>query len=68
MNSNSFPLNSSAIQCFRSLKEEICKASLAAFDENAPLLVETDASATSLAATLSMHEEIMQKLKKEGKY
>ena len=55
LNSESFPLDSSAIQCLESLKEEICKSFVASFDENAPLQVETDASNTSLAATLSQH-------------
>lgn len=55
VNSKSFPFDSTAIQCLESLKEEICKSSVASFDENAPLQVETDASGTSLAATLSQH-------------
>lgn len=53
LNSKCFPLDSKAIQCFESLKKDINKASVAAFDETLPLQVETDASATALAATLS---------------
>lgn len=53
LQANTFPLNYSAAQSFEALKAEICRASVAAFDEDLPLQVETDASATSLAATLS---------------
>lgn len=53
LGSKSFPLNCMAVQCFESLKKDICNASAAAFAETLPLQVETDASATSLAATLS---------------
>lgn len=53
LHSDSFPLCSEAIQCFRALKEEISKASVYAFDETLPLQIETDASSVSIAATLS---------------
>lgn len=52
LNSKTFPLGSEAVRCFNSLKEDIARASVAALDENLPLEVETDASATSIAATL----------------
>lgn len=49
----SLPLGPEAIKCFESLKRDICKASVAAFDETLPLQIETDASSVSIAATLS---------------
>ncbi|XP_045104382.1 uncharacterized protein LOC123499915 [Portunus trituberculatus] len=48
-----FPLDSVACQCLHDLKEDVCRASVAALDENVPMEIESDASATSLAATLS---------------
>ena len=53
LNNTSFPLSPEAIKCFEALKADICKASVAAFDESLPLQIETDASAVSIAATLS---------------
>ena len=51
--SKSFPLGEEAVQSFNSLREDICRASVAAVDETLPFEVETDASASALAATLS---------------
>ena len=48
-----FPLDSVACQCLHDLKEDICRAFVAALDENVPIEIESDASATSLAAILS---------------
>ena len=48
-----FPLDSVACQCLHDIKEDVCRASVAALDENVPMEIESDASATSLAATLS---------------
>ena len=53
LNNTSFPLSPEAIKCFEALKADICKASVAAFDESLPLQIETHASAVSIAATLS---------------
>ena len=53
LNSQFFPLDSNAVECFESLKREIAEASVAAFDEYLPLQIETDASSVSIAATLS---------------
>ena len=44
---------SQASECLDSLKKDICRASLAAWDESLPLDIETDASDTSVSATLS---------------
>lgn len=51
----SFPAGPEAKACFDTLKEDICEASVAALDDRLPLEVETDASATTLAATLSQN-------------
>lgn len=48
-----FPLNKRQVECFQLLKDDICKASVFIFDETLPLDVETDASDTAVAATLS---------------
>ena len=48
-----FPINSEAARCLDSLKDDIGRPSLAAWDEDPPLEVETDASDNSLGATLS---------------
>ena len=50
--SKSFPLGEEAVQSFNALREDICHASVAAVDETLPFQVETDASASVLAATL----------------
>lgn len=55
LNSKTFPLGFEEVQCFNSMKEDIARASVVALDENLPLEMETDASATSIAATLSQH-------------
>lgn len=47
------PLNYEAINMFKSLKEEICRASTGAIVDEAPFTVETDASQFAIAATLS---------------
>ena len=53
LHSTTFPLGPEAIRCFESLKEDIAQASVAALDDYLPLEVETDASGTSIAGTLS---------------
>lgn len=53
LNFKSFPLNKEAIHRFENLKRVICNSCLTNFNDNLPMQVETDASATSLAATLS---------------
>ena len=49
----SFPLDLESIKTFENFKEEIEKASLHSVDEKIPLVVETDASDTTIAATLN---------------
>ena len=48
---NSFPLDSESIKTFKNFKEEIEKVLLHSVDEKIPLVVETDASDTAIAAT-----------------
>ena len=50
---NSFPLDLESIKTFENFKEEIEKALLHSVDEKIPLVVETDASDTAIAATLN---------------
>ena len=50
---NSFPLDPESIKTFENFKEEIEKALLHSVDEKIPLVVETDASDTAIAATLN---------------
>ncbi|GAB1598560.1 hypothetical protein Ahia01_000133100, partial [Argonauta hians] len=50
---DSFPLEQNAVKAFNDLKEEIKGALLHSIDENVPLVVETDASDTAVAATLN---------------
>jgi hypothetical protein len=50
---SSFPLSEEALASFQELKQDIEKASLASIDNDAPFCVETDASETTIAATLS---------------
>ena len=50
---NSFPLDSESIRTFKNFKEEIEKALLHSVDKKIPLVVETDASDTAIAATLN---------------
>ena len=48
-----FPLDSESIKTFENFKEEIEKTLLLSVDEKIPLVVETDASDTAIAATLN---------------
>ena len=50
---NSFPLDSESIKTFENFKEVIEKTLLHSVDEKIPLIVETDASDTVIAATLN---------------
>ena len=50
---NSFPLDSESIKTFENFKKGIEKALLHSVDEKIPLVVETDASDTAIAATLN---------------
>ena len=49
----SFPLSFEAVKDFESLKQDIANASLQAIDENAPFVVECDASDMAISATLN---------------
>ena len=49
----SFPLSFEAVKDFESLKQDIANASLQAIDENAPFVVECDASDVAISATLN---------------
>ena len=49
----SFPLSFEAVKDFKSLKQDIANASLQAIDENAPFVVECDASDMAISATLN---------------
>ncbi|XP_054266993.1 uncharacterized protein LOC128989150 [Macrosteles quadrilineatus] len=49
----SFPVGSKEILAFKTLKEEIANSSMSAVEENIPFTVETDASESAIAATLS---------------
>ena len=51
----SFPLKDEALASFSSLKSELINVSLAAIDENAPFVVETDASNIAVSATLNQN-------------
>ena len=51
---NSFSLDPESIKTFENFKEEIEKALLRSVDEKIPLVVETDASDTAIAATLNL--------------
>lgn len=53
---SSFPIAKELEELFRSIKEEICQASVAAIMDDAPFKIETDASATAIAACLSQNE------------
>ena len=50
---SNFPLGKEAIASFNKLKELISKSAVVSIDENIPFLVETDASDSAIAATLS---------------
>jgi transposase InsO family protein len=52
---NSFPMSDKSLRIFSDIKEDICSASLAAFDECLPVEVETDASNTSIAGCMSQN-------------
>ena len=49
----SFPLSFEPVKDFESLKQDIANASLQAIDENAPFVVECDASDVAISATLN---------------
>lgn len=49
----SFPLSEKALSAFQKLKKDIENASVACIDNDVPFCVETDASDTTIAATLS---------------
>ena len=53
LNSRNFPLPSEAISAFQELKDSIVKSAVSAIEENEPFTVETDASESAIAATLS---------------
>lgn len=53
LNVSSFPLAIDARRVFQKLKDEICSASLCAIKDDLPFRIETDASGSALAATLS---------------
>ena len=55
LNENKFPMSVESLDAFSDLKNEICSAALAAFDEDQPICIETDASATSIAGCLSQN-------------
>lgn len=48
-----FPMSSTAATALEKLKEEISRASLSAIDDKIPFVVETDASADAIAASLT---------------
>ena len=50
---SSFPMTKTALEAFNRLKHNISQASLHAIDDSAPFVVETDASAGALAASLT---------------
>ena len=50
---DTFPMSAAAEIALRQLKEEISQASLVAIDDNIPFVVETDASAEAIAASLT---------------
>ena len=50
-----FPLSDSAIRVFQNLKRDIANSAIAAIDPSAPLVVETDASDSAIAASLRQH-------------
>ena len=50
-----FPMCNESLNAFSDMKNEICSAALAAFDEDQPICIETDASATSIAGCLSQN-------------
>ena len=50
-----FPLSNSAIRAFQNLKQDIAKSANAAINPSAPLVVETDASDSAIAASLRQH-------------
>lgn len=47
-----FPLSDSAIRAFQNLKRDIANSAIAAINPSAPLVVETDASDSAIAASL----------------
>ncbi|CAE1272686.1 unnamed protein product [Acanthosepion pharaonis] len=55
LNISSFPIAEELKSQFQAIKDEICKASVAAIEDEIPFTIETDASATALAACLSQN-------------
>ena len=52
MQTNSFPLSSTAVEAFKNLKSDIAKSAVTTIDPTIPLVVETDASDCAIAASL----------------
>ena len=50
-----FPLSDSAIRAFQNLKRDIANSAIAAINPSAPLIVETNASDSAIAASLRQH-------------
>ena len=55
LNTNSLPLSPESILAFESLKKEIASATVQSIDEDIPFVVESDASDSSIAATLNQN-------------
>ena len=55
MHCNAFPLNNEAVIAFKTLKNDLCNASLGSIQDGVPYDVETDASDFALAAVLSQY-------------
>ena len=53
--SRTFPLSDSAIRAFQNLKRDIANYGIAAINPSPPLVVETDASDSAIAASLRQH-------------
>nr|VZI04387.1 unnamed protein product [Spirometra erinaceieuropaei] len=50
-----FPLSLEVIEAFEALKEELAKATVATFQHDTPLVVQTDSSDVAIAATLNQN-------------
>ena len=50
---NKFPISRAASEAFETIKMEIAKSAVSAIEDHVPFVVETDASDTTIAATLS---------------
>ena len=55
LNTKSLPLSPESILAFESLKKEIASATVQSIDEDIPFVVESDASDSSIAATLNQN-------------